>query len=91
MDISKRLPIIRNIVEGSITALGYILVDVTVESEDAYNGQKSIVVSIDKEGGITIEDCVKVTKKIKPLLDEEDIIPDSYIFTVSSPGSPEES
>ncbi|MCI7322089.1 MAG: ribosome maturation factor RimP [Lachnospiraceae bacterium] len=41
---------------------------------------------IDKEGGITINDCETVARQMNELLDAEDFIPDSYTFEVSSPG-----
>lgn len=41
---------------------------------------------IDKAGGITINDCEAVAREMNILLDEEDFIPDSYTFEVSSPG-----
>ena len=41
---------------------------------------------IDKEGGITVNDCETVARRMNELLDEEDFIPDSYTFEVSSPG-----
>lgn len=41
---------------------------------------------IDKEGGITIDDCETVAREMNELLDREDFIPDSYVFEVSSPG-----
>lgn len=41
---------------------------------------------IDKEGGITIEDCATVSRRLSDLLDEADYISDSYILEVSSPG-----
>ena len=41
---------------------------------------------IDKEGGITINDCEAVAREMNELLDREDFIPDSYTFEVSSPG-----
>ncbi len=41
---------------------------------------------IDKEGGITVNDCEAVSRRADELLDEMDFIPDSYIFEVSSPG-----
>ncbi len=41
---------------------------------------------IDKEGGITINDCEAVAREMNVLLDEADFIPDSYTFEVSSPG-----
>ena len=41
---------------------------------------------IDKEGGITINDCELVAREMNELLDAEDYIPDAYVFEVSSPG-----
>lgn len=41
---------------------------------------------IDKEGGITVDDCEVVSREANDLLDEQDYIEDSYIFEVSSPG-----
>ena len=35
---------------------------------------------IDKEGGITINDCEAVAREMNELLDREDFIPDSYTF-----------
>lgn len=41
---------------------------------------------IDKEGGITVDDCEIVSRRMSDLLDEQDFIEESYIFEVSSPG-----
>lgn len=41
---------------------------------------------IDKEGGITVDDCELVSRRMSDLLDEKDYIEESYIFEVSSPG-----
>lgn len=41
---------------------------------------------IDKEGGITVNDCELVAREMNEILDKEDYIEDSYIFEVSSPG-----
>ena len=41
---------------------------------------------IDKEGGITVDDCELVSRKLSDLLDKEDFISESYILEVSSPG-----
>jgi len=43
-------------------------------------------VYIDKEGGITIDDCQSVSEELSDLLDIADPIEQSYIFEVSSPG-----
>ena len=41
---------------------------------------------IDKEGGVTIEDCEKVSRAVSDIMDREDFIKDAYILEVSSPG-----
>lgn len=41
---------------------------------------------IDKPGGITIDDCVDVSRALSDELDREDFIDDAYILEVSSPG-----
>lgn len=41
---------------------------------------------IDKEGGITSNDCADVSREMNELLDREDYVDESYIFEVSSPG-----
>lgn len=41
---------------------------------------------IEKEGGITVNDCEAVAREMNKILDREDYIEDSYVFEVSSPG-----
>ena len=41
---------------------------------------------IDKEGGITVDDCEVISRILSDWLDKEDFIEDSYILEVSSPG-----
>lgn len=41
---------------------------------------------IDKEGGIAVDDCAAVSRRLSQWLDETDFIDDSYIMEVSSPG-----
>lgn len=41
---------------------------------------------IDKDGGVDIEDCEKISRAVDPILDEKDPIPDSYHFEVCSAG-----
>ena len=43
-------------------------------------------VYIDKQGGITIDDCELVSRVLSEQLDKDDFIEDSYILEVSSPG-----
>lgn len=41
---------------------------------------------LDKEGGITLDDCAEASREISALLDVEDIIDTAYSLEVSSPG-----
>ncbi|CAN5326715.1 ribosome maturation factor RimP [soil metagenome] len=43
-------------------------------------------VFIDKEGGVTIEDCSNTSRQIEDVLDADDFIPSRYVLEVSSPG-----
>lgn len=47
-------------------------------------------VFIDKEGGVSINDCENISRALDPLLDEADPIPDSYVFEVGSAGAERE-
>ena len=47
-------------------------------------------VFLDKEGGLGIDDCERISRRLDPLLDEADPIPDSYIFEVGSAGAERE-
>ncbi|MGN0421806.1 MAG: ribosome maturation factor RimP [Lachnospiraceae bacterium] len=41
---------------------------------------------IDKPGGVNIDDCEVVSRRLSDILDEKDYIDDAYILEVSSPG-----
>ena len=41
---------------------------------------------IDKDGGVDITDCEKISRAVDPILDEEDPIAESYHFEVCSAG-----
>jgi len=43
-------------------------------------------VFIDKEGGVTLDDCTNVSQQLSAILDVEDPIDTSYTLEVSSPG-----
>lgn len=43
-------------------------------------------VFIDKEGGVDIMDCERISRRLDPILDEADPIADSYTFEVGSAG-----
>lgn len=66
-----------------VTGFGFELVDVEYVKEA---GTWYLRAYIDKPGGITVDDCEKVSRVFSDILDEKDYIEDSYIFEVSSPG-----
>ena len=67
-----------------IEEMGYELVEVSFEKE---NGGMSLIFTIDKEEGVTIDDCEVVNRKIDPILDELNPTDDKpYTLVVSSPG-----
>ena len=47
-------------------------------------------VFIDKQGGVGIDDCERISRRLDPMLDEADPIPDSYVFEVGSAGAERE-
>ncbi len=61
----------------------YELVDVEYVKE---GGNWYLRAYIDKEGGITVDDCEVISRTLSDWLDREDFIADSYTLEVSSPG-----
>lgn len=47
-------------------------------------------VLIDKDGGVGIDDCERISRRLDPILDEADPISDSYVFEVGSAGAERE-
>ena len=45
---------------------------------------------IDKEDGVSIDDCERISRRLDPILDEEDPIAESYVFEVGSAGADRE-
>jgi ribosome maturation factor RimP len=66
-----------------VEAMGYEYID----TEFAKQGKDWILtLYIDGEGGISLDDCEKVSRAIDPLLDEKDFIEQQYFLSVSSVG-----
>ena len=63
--------------------LGFELVDVEYVKEGSSWYLRAY---IDKPGGIFINDCELVSRRLSDILDEKDFIDDAYIMEVSSPG-----
>jgi ribosome maturation factor RimP len=74
---------IRKVIEPVISALGIEIDDIEF---GRMKGRSLLRVYIEKEGGVTIDDCERVSREIEAVLDVEDPIPYSYVLEVSSPG-----
>ena len=73
---------IRSLIEKTIVDAGYILDDVTYVNE---NGANFLRIIIDKaEDYINVNDCVLVNDLLNPILDEMDLIEESYIVDICS-------
>ena len=80
MKIEER---VESLIGPRIESLGYRLYDVEFvkEGKDFY-----LRVYIDKDSGISLEDCEAVSNGINEVLDEADYIKEQYFLEVSSPG-----
>lgn len=72
---------VRNLIQGVIEENNYLLDSVLYVKEDM---NMFLRIIIDKQGIIDIDDCVFVSKLINPILDEANIIEESYILDVCS-------
>ena len=81
--MNKIVSIVTELARPIVEQLGCELWDVEYVSE---GGQWYLRIYIDKECGISIEDCENVSRAMDPILDEKDPITSSYIFEVSSAG-----
>lgn len=82
----NRHPVVRRIeaeVEQLLNDFGYELVQIKYGGE---GGGRALTVLMDKEGGVTAEDCSEMSRRLSMLLDTLDPIPKSYTLIVSSPG-----
>ncbi len=74
---------LRALAQPVVDGLGMELVDVAFVTE---HGRRILRVTIDKPGGVTVDDCGDVSRELGTILDVEDPIPQRYTLEVSSPG-----
>lgn len=80
MEIKEK---IKNLIENEIKKMGYLLKDVEIKQKGK---QKELIITIDKKGGVSVEDCARVSRKIDPILEKENFFESKWYLTVSSPG-----
>lgn len=71
------------LLQASVEDLGCELWGIECQRSGRY---LTVRVYIDKEGGVTVEDCADVSRQVSAILDVEDPIADKYNLEVSSPG-----
>lgn len=74
---------VEQLVKDPIEKLGYNLYDVEYVKEGP---EYYLRIYIDKESGIDLNDCEKVSNEINEILDKADYIKEQYYLEVSSPG-----
>ena len=77
------LPQVERLAASIVEDMGYELVEVVV----AGTGNATVVrIFVHREGGITVDELAKISRRISEALDEEDFIHHKYFLEVSSPG-----
>lgn len=76
--------LIKDAIEPTVISMGYILWDVEFVKEGS---ELDLVISIDREEGISLDDCEAVTRAVDPIIDSVDPIEQNYYLEVSSTGS----
>lgn len=79
MDLNK----IQTLVEPVLKEIGCEWVEGKIVFE---HGRRILRLLVDKEGGVTVGDCEKVSREVGVLLDVEGAVDDRYVLEVSSPG-----
>jgi ribosome maturation factor RimP len=81
--VKSSVALVTELIDTTIQALGLELWGV----EHIQQGKYSLLrIYIEREEGVTIEDCEKVSRQVSALLDVEDPITGEYTLEVSSPG-----
>ena len=73
---------IRNVIGRVVQGMDYELVDVEWTNQSGW----ILRVYIDGPGGVTLDDCTRVSHQLSTTLDVEDLIEARYSLEVSSPG-----
>ena len=79
--MKKTLETIQKAIEPKLEPLKIIVDEITYEKEGNYYFLRII---LDKENGLDLDTIVEATNIINPILDELDLIEDSYILDVLS-------
>ena len=79
--MNKILEEIRRAITGPMNEMDIIVDSITYEAEGTYNFLR---IELDKVNGIDLDTIVEATEVINPIIDELDLIDDSYILDIIS-------
>lgn len=79
----KTTELVESLLKDTVETLGFTLCDVEFQKE---YGNWTLTLFIDRDGGVTIDDCEQVSRAVDPILDEADPIAQPYYLSVSSLG-----
>ena len=82
--MSKITEEVETIITPILDDLNFELVDVEYAKEGK---DRFLRISIDKEGGVDLNDCTLASEKISEAMDQNDPIPEMYYLDVASPGA----
>lgn len=74
---------LQTLVQDSVEAMGFELVGIECQRTGRF---LTVRLYIDKDGGVSIEDCTDVSRQVSAIFDVEDPVADKYNLEVSSPG-----
>jgi len=74
---------LQEMLQGAVEDLGCELWGIECQRTGRF---MTVRLFIDKEGGVTVDDCADVSRQVSAILDVEDPIADKYNLEVSSPG-----
>lgn len=74
---------VSSFVEPVLDEMGFELVDIEFLFE---NGRWILRIYADKLGGITLDECARVSREVADLIEIKDLIKQEYVLEVSSPG-----
>ncbi len=74
---------LRELAGPALAATGLDLIDVETSGD---KNRLRLRVVVDKPGGVNVDDCAELNRYLSDILDVHDLIRDSYVIEVSSPG-----
>lgn len=83
MKFENLLQEVRQVVEPILESQGLELVDLEYQRESR---GWVLRIYLDREGGVSLDDCAGVSHEVGAVLEVKDLIPSAYILEVSSPG-----